>query len=90
MLAVTFQQQGRHVGFVGHSARLGCSKCLLEFCTDAFGEKADYTNFEREKWTSRTSSHHRLHAEQHRAAKTKSAQYTIERESGVRYSVLLE
>ncbi len=29
-------------GFVGHSATLGCSKCLKPFTTNAFGEKIDY------------------------------------------------
>ena len=77
-------------GFVGHGARLGCSKCLLTFATETFGDKPDYTNFDRKEWTPRTNADHRLHAEEHRQARTKSAQYEIEREYGVRYSVLLQ
>ena len=77
-------------GFVGHSARLGCSKCLLEFPTAHFGEKPDYTNFERSNWIPRSDEHHRLQAEAYKQAKTRSAQLEIERESGVRYSVLLK
>jgi hypothetical protein len=77
-------------GFVGHSARLGCSKCLLEFPTAHFGEKPDYTNFERNNWITRSDEHHRLQAAAYKQAKTRTAQLEIERESGVRYSVLLK
>lgn len=31
-------------GFVGHGGLKGCSKCLLSFPTEEFGQKADYTN----------------------------------------------
>ena len=34
-------------GFVGHRALKGCSKCLQSFPTAAFGEKADYSNFDK-------------------------------------------
>ena len=39
-------------GFVGSSALHGCSRCLLEFPTDKFGEKPDYSNFDRTQWPS--------------------------------------
>ncbi|XP_070548680.1 uncharacterized protein [Ptychodera flava] len=32
-------------GFVGHGAFRGCSKCLQTFSREAFGEKADYSDF---------------------------------------------
>lgn len=76
-------------GFVGHSARIGCSKCLTEFCTEKFGEKADYSNFDKDNWPPRTNDHHRSHTKKHRLANTKSKQTKIEHESGVRYSILL-
>ncbi len=41
-------------GFVGHSARLACSKCLLVFPTANFGEKPDFSNFNKSDWTART------------------------------------
>lgn len=34
-------------GFVGHRAKMGCSKCLLPFRTARFGDKPDYSNFDR-------------------------------------------
>ena len=46
-------------GFVGHRALKGCSKCLLFFPTEHFGEKNDYSNFDRSKWEPRTTSCHR-------------------------------
>ena len=36
-------------GFKGHSAELGCSRCLKKF-PGGFGEKRDYSGFEREDW----------------------------------------
>ena len=76
-------------GFVGHNARLACSKCLLVFPTENFGEKPDYSNFNKTEWTPRTNEHHRTNAEKHRLASTDARQKDIERESGVRYSTLL-
>uniref|UniRef100_A0A1X7T8B4 Uncharacterized protein n=1 Tax=Amphimedon queenslandica TaxID=400682 RepID=A0A1X7T8B4_AMPQE len=34
-------------GFFGHRATMGCSRCLLVFPTEKFGEKADYYNFDQ-------------------------------------------
>lgn len=77
-------------GFVGHGACLGCSKCLLEFPTQQFGEQPDHSNFKRQEWVSRTNQHHREQAEKHRIANTNAKQKDIERETGVRYSILLK
>ena len=41
-------------GFVGHNASHGCSKCLLHFPTASFGDKPDYSNFEKNQWIQRT------------------------------------
>ncbi len=71
--------------FVGHSAIKaikGCSKCLKSFSREHFGEKADFSGFDRES--------HRCFAEKHVAAKTQAAETVIEREHGCRYSCLLE
>lgn len=35
-------------GFLGHTARFGCTKCLKEF-TGGVGSK-DYSRFDRDKW----------------------------------------
>ena len=77
-------------GFVGHGALRGCSKCLLEFPTDAFGDKPDYSNFNRSEWLPRSIAEHRKAALKHKAGNTKSALHEIERQSGVRYTVLVE
>ena len=76
--------------FVGHRALKGCSKCLLSFPTEHFGEKNDYSNFDRSKWEPRTNSCHREISAEYRMCNTRSEQHQIERSSGVRYSVLLE
>ena len=38
-------------GFCGHCAKKGCSKCLISFPVNAFGELRDYSNFDRLLWT---------------------------------------
>ena len=40
-------------GFLGHRATMGCSKCLLPFPTKQFGEKPNYSNFDRHQWKPR-------------------------------------
>ena len=77
-------------GFVGHGAYRGCSKCLVEFPTEAFGEKADYTNFNRTEWETRTNEQHRSAAKKHRNCNTLSHEKKMKRENGVRYSMLLD
>lgn len=77
-------------GFVGHGAKKGCSKCLSSFPTESFGEKADYSNFNRNLWISRTNEHHRSKAFEYRDCNTKADQAKIERDCGIRYTVLLE
>ena len=77
-------------GFLGHRATMGCSKCLLPFPTEKFGEKADYSNFKRMEWQKRTNDHHRSEAMKYCTSVTKSQQTEVERRSGIRYSCLLE
>ena len=49
---------GRKVcGFLGHSATLGCSKCLKKF-PGKVGDK-DYSGFDTSQWPKRTNEYHR-------------------------------
>ena len=77
-------------GFVGHRALKGCSKCLHSFPTAAFGEKGDYSNFNRSSWESRSNYLHRDIAGKYQQCNTRAEQRAIERAYGIRYSVLLE
>lgn len=77
-------------GFVGHNARLACSKCSKIFPTSAFGEKPDYSGFDRTAWVGRSLDDHRKYCAKHKVSNTQSAQVSLEREHGCRYSVLLE
>lgn len=77
-------------GFVGTNALRGCSRCMKMFPTDSFGEKPDYTGFDRSTWEPRLCETHRMHAENHRKATTAKERNTIERDYGCRYSVLLD
>ena len=76
--------------FLGHKATMGCSKCLLPFPTDSFGDKLDYSNFIRDQWTPRTNIHHRSGAVSYCSCNTRSEHIRIERRSGVHYSCLLQ
>ena len=80
----------RHAKYADLLAIKGCSKCLKSFSTEHFGEKADFSGFDRENWELRNANSHRRFAEKHVAAKTQAAQTVIEREHGCRYSCLLE
>lgn len=77
-------------GFVGHQALKGCSKCLLSFPTRAFGEKADYSNFNASSWPPRTNVVHREIPDKYLQCNTRSKQHKLERQYGIRYSVLLQ
>ena len=77
-------------GFVGHNALHGCSRCFKAFPTSNFGEKPDFTGFDRSLWEPRSIVSHRQHALAHKNCKTAQQQKLIEREYGCRYSILLE
>ena len=77
-------------GFVGHQALQGCSKCLKAFPTENFGEKADYSGYDRDNWKPRDRESHHKQALAHRDSNTATLRDSIEREHGVRYSLLLE
>ena len=77
-------------GFVGHNARLARSKCLKVFETEVFGDKPDFSGFDRSQWVPRENSSHRQYAFEHKSCNTLSDQKKIERDHGCQYSVLLE
>ena len=77
-------------GFVSHNAYRGCSRCLKSFPTKAFGEKADYSGFNRSTWEPRSNSSHRYYANKHKHSVSGQQRKDIERTHGCRYSVLLE
>ena len=77
-------------GFVGHRAKMGCSKCLLPFPTKHFGEKPDYSDFDRSHWTQRDNESHRRLARKYQECNTLSDRQVIERVHGVRYTCLLQ
>ena len=75
-------------GFVGHGALKGCSRCLKEFPTSSFREKADYSGFDRSTWPRRTIQEQKKNSKEWKLAKTQAQRIKIEREYGVRYTEL--
>lgn len=75
-------------GFLGHSAKLGCSKCYKEF-PGTVG-MMDYSGFDRTEWKLRTNSIHRSSVHKVCKASSKQEQAKIESAEGCRYSCLLE
>ena len=49
-------------GFLSHNARFGCSRCFKVFPVNAFGERPDYSGFNRNSWPKRNAHQHRAHA----------------------------
>lgn len=76
-------------GFLSHNAAFGCNKCLKEFDV-TFGEKTDFSGFNREEWTLCSLQQHKSDVKEVLKQTTKTAQQKAESEHGVRYSVLLE
>lgn len=78
-------------GFLSHSAFHACSRCLKEFPTsNYFGDKPDYSGFDRSNWTPWTNTSHRFYACKNKECKTGKDKKAIERNHGCQYSVLLE
>lgn len=75
-------------GFLGHMARLGCSKCLKEF-GGSFGNM-DYSGFNRSSWPPRTNDSHRSDINKIKQSRNKTQRNQKESEYGCRYSVLLK
>ena len=75
-------------GFLGHSAKLGCSKCLKQF-PGTVGSM-NYSGFDRSQWPSRTNEGHRRSIQKVQQGKTKQGLNTLESSEGCRYSCLLK
>ena len=75
-------------GFLGHSARLGCSKCKKEF-PGSVGTM-DYSGFNRETWDHRTGDGHRNDAIKLLNCSSKTELQKMESEYGCRYSSILK
>lgn len=75
-------------GFMGHSATLGCSKCLKKFPGSA-GNK-DYSGFDLSTWPPRNNQQHRIDVTRINACKNKTQKLNQESSLGCRYSALLD
>lgn len=75
-------------GFLGHSATLGCSKCMKVF-PGQVGRK-DYSGFDRSQWKERTLDNHKKCIHLIRKCKTKRQRNDLESKYGCRYSILLD
>ncbi len=75
-------------GFLGHAAKLGCSKCLKQF-PGGIGTK-DYSGFDLSQWPSRSNEQHRNNVKRILRCKTKAEQASLESSLGCRHSVLWE
>ena len=75
-------------GFLGHSAHLGCSKCIKYFPSGESG--LDFSGFERETWVPRTNVSHRKDVATLAQCKCKTSLHQKEKELGCRYSSLLQ
>ena len=76
-------------GFLGHNARLGCSKCQKEFFSVSFGNQ-DFSGFNRDSWTPRSNESHRRDSESLLMCTSKTQLRRKESELGCRYSYLLK
>ena len=61
-----------------------------KFSTKSFGDKSDFSGFDRSLWPSRRLESHRYHAFKHKNAQNRSQEISIERNEGCRFSVLLQ
>ena len=77
-------------GFTGHTSTQGCSKCMKTFKCNSFGEKLDYSGFNRETWIPRTQVMHNEAVNALGKATCLSQQERIEKMYGVRISALVK
>ena len=71
-------------GFKGHGAHRGCSRCLKEF-PGGFGEKKDYSGFDRENWQPRTDKQHRANAKRIEKCTTVTGRNKLSQEFGINF-----
>ena len=77
-------------GFLGHSAKRGCSHCNKEF-PGGFGEQKNYGGFDdRDEWPKRSSEQHRRDAYRVKNCMSEHASEKLATQLGVRYTVLFE
>lgn len=76
-------------GFLGHNARLACSKCSKPFPGNV-QEGFDYSGYVTASWLPRDPARHRVNAKAVKLVLTQTARQELESKYGVRYSVLLE
>ena len=76
-------------GFMGHSANLGCSRCLKRF-PSLSDKKRDCSGFDRESWPSRDLNSHKRTCQRLKKCKSSNESGILESQSGIRYSVLIE
>ncbi|KAL9964950.1 hypothetical protein ACROYT_G028667 [Oculina patagonica] len=77
-------------GFLGHSAKRGCSHCYKIFPGN-FGEQRNYSGFDdRDQWPKRTSEQHRRDANKVKNCQSQSASDKLASQLGCRYTSLLE
>lgn len=74
--------------FLGHEATKGCNKCMRTF-EGGVGEK-NYGGFDMSLWEHRNLEAHKEIVRKIVKSKTKSSREKLEKEYGMRYSVLLE
>ena len=80
---------GRKVcGFLGHGARLGCSRCLKEFSGQV--GSMNYAGFERQSWKGRSRLAHKQEALRTLDARSPAERAKLESKHGCRYSSLLQ
>jgi len=75
-------------GFLSHNSTLGCNKCLKQFKV-TFGDRTDYSGFDRENWESRTFEQHQRSVSNIIKQVTKTGIESAESKHGVHYSILL-
>ena len=75
-------------GFLGHTAKLGCSKCKKVF-PGGVGDKS-YAGFDRENWHARSNGDHRSSIALINQSRNKTERAQLESEHGCRLSVLLD
>ena len=77
-------------GFLGHSAKRGCSHCNKEF-PGGFGEQKNYGSFDdRDEWPKRSSQQHHKDAYRVTNCRSENAAEKLASQLGVRYTVLFE
>jgi len=76
-------------GFAGHNAAMGCSKCKIKFKTGSFGEKVDYSGYDRDSWQPRDWQSHMADIQTILDAETITKKKELQKKYGIKYSELL-